>query len=80
MISNQSPSNGFVGLPPPPPPPPAPPVFSNNNNNTNNLCKILLPHQEVNLVVNRANVTEIQARSVPTMLMGGNNIWTRRVL
>ncbi|CAF5123413.1 unnamed protein product, partial [Rotaria magnacalcarata] len=80
MISNQSPSNGFVGLPPPPPPPPAPPVFNNNNNNTNNLCKILLPHQEVNLVVNRANVTEIQARSVPTMLMGGNNIWTRRVL
>ncbi|CAF0909359.1 unnamed protein product [Adineta steineri] len=76
MTSSQSPSNGFVGLPPPPPPPPAPPVF----NNTNNLCKILLPHQEVNLVVNRANVTEIQARSIPTMLMAGNNIWTRRVV
>ncbi|CAF2861394.1 unnamed protein product [Rotaria sp. Silwood2] len=80
MTSSQSPSNGFVGLPPPPPPPPAPPVFNNNNNNTNSLCKILLPHQEVNLVVNRANITEIQARSVPTMLMAGNNIWTRRVL
>ncbi|UJR33609.1 hypothetical protein I4U23_021045 [Adineta vaga] len=77
MTSSQSPSDGFVGLPPPPPPPPAPPVF---NNNTNNLCKILLPHQEVNLVINRSNVTEIQARSVPTMLMAGNNIWTRRVL
>ncbi|CAF0726689.1 unnamed protein product [Adineta ricciae] len=77
MTSSQSPSDGFVGLPPPPPPPPAPPVF---NNNTNNSCKVLLPHQEVNLVVNRANVTEIQARSVPTMLMAGNNIWTRRVL
>jgi len=80
MTSSQSPSDGFVGLPPPPPPPPAPPVFNNNNNNTNNLSKILLPHQEVNLVVNRANVTEIQARSIPTMLMAGNNIWTRRVL
>ncbi|CAF3345158.1 unnamed protein product [Rotaria sp. Silwood1] len=80
MTSSQSPSDGFLGLPPPPPPPPAPPVFNNNNNNTNNLCKILLPHQEVNLVVNRANVTEIQARSIPTMLIAGNNIWTRRVL
>jgi hypothetical protein len=80
MTSSESPSDGFVGLPPPPPPPPAPPVFNNNNINTNNLCKILLPHQEVNLVVNRANVTEIQARSIPTMLMAGNNIWTRRVL
>jgi len=79
MTSSQSPSDGFVGLPPPPPPPPAPPVF-NNNSNTNNSCKITLPHQEVSLVVNRANVTEIQARSIPTMLMAGNNIWTRRVL
>lgn len=79
MTSSQSPSDGFVGLPPPPPPPPAPPVF-NSNLNTNNSCKIILPHQEVNLVVNRANVTEIQARSIPTMLMAGNNIWTRRVL
>jgi hypothetical protein len=77
MTSSQSPSGGFVGLPPPPPPPPAPPVFTNN---TNNSCKILLPHQEVDLIVNRANVTEIQARSIPTMLMAGNNIWTRRVL
>lgn len=31
-------------------------------------------------MVNRANVTEIQARAVPTMLVAGNNIWTRRVL
>jgi hypothetical protein len=78
MTSSQSPSGGFVGLPPPPPPPPpAPPAF---NNNSTNSCKIFLPHQEVDLIVNRANVTEIQARSIPTMLMAGSNIWTRRVL
>ena len=81
MTSNQSPCDSFVGLsPPPPPPPPVPPVFNNNSNNTNSLNKTLLPQQEVNIVVNRANVTEIQARSVPTMLMIGNNIWTRRVI
>lgn len=79
MTSSQSPSDGFVGLPPPPPPPPAPPVF-NSNTNVNNLCKPLLPHQEVNLVVNRTNMNEIPARSVPNMLMSGSNIWTRRVL
>ena len=79
MTSSQSPSNGFVGLPPPPPPPPAPPVF-NSNTPTSNSYKIFLPHQEVDLVVNRANLSEIQARSIPTMLMAGNNIWTRRVL
>lgn len=79
MTSSQSPSDGFVGLPPPPPPPPAPPVFTNNSTTTNSY-KIFLPHQEVDLVVNRANISEIQARSIPTMLMAGNNIWTRRVL
>ena len=68
-------SDGFVGLPPPPPPPPAPPVFNSNNN-----CQIILPHQEVNLVINRANITEIQARSIPSMFMSSNNIWTRRIL
>ncbi len=73
---SQSPSDGFVGLPPPPPPPPppAPPVFNNNNSN------ILLPHQEVNLIVNRANLTEIPARSISSTLLLNNNIWTRRVL
>ncbi len=78
--SSQSPSDGFVGLPPPPPPPPppVPPIF-NSNNMTNN-CKILLPHQEVNLVVNRANITEIQARSIPSMFISNSNIWTRCVL
>jgi hypothetical protein len=45
-----------------------------------NNCKIFLPHQEVNLVVNRANLTEIQARSIPSILLSNNNIWTRRVL
>ena len=80
MTLSQSPSDGFVGLPPPPPPPPAPPAFNSSVNNVHSLCKTLLPHQEVNLVVNRANVNEIPARSVPTMLMAGSNIWTRRVL
>ncbi len=78
---SQSPSNGFVGLPPPPPPPlPVPSLFNNNNNNMINNCKILLPHQEVNLVVNQANITEIQARSIPAMFTSSKNIWTRCVL
>ena len=72
-----SPLDGFVGLPPPPPPPPAPPI---SNTNAIKPCQSLLPHQEVNLVLNRASLTEIQARSVPSMLMTSNNIWTRRVL
>ncbi|CAF1000153.1 unnamed protein product [Adineta steineri] len=77
---SQSPSDGLLGLPPsPPPPPPVPPMFNNNDNMINNY-KISLPHQEVNLVINRANITEIQARSIPSMLMSGNNIWTRRIL
>lgn len=80
MTSNQSPSDGFVALPPPPPPPPAPPAFNSSSFNNNNPSKVLLPHQEVSLVINRANVNEIAARSVPAMLMAGNNIWTRRVL
>ncbi|CAF0954137.1 unnamed protein product [Adineta ricciae] len=73
---SQSPSDGFVGFPPPPPPP-APPVFINTMANN---CQTLLPQQEVQLVVNPANVTEIQARSIPSMLISTNNIWTRRTL
>jgi hypothetical protein len=45
-----------------------------------NNCKILLPHQEVNLIINRANMTEIPARSIPSIFMSSNNIWTRRIL
>ena len=45
-----------------------------------NNCQTLLPQQEVQLVVNPANVTEIQARSIPSMLVTTNNIWTRRTL
>lgn len=41
---------------------------------------MLLPHQEVNVVLNRENLTEIPARSVPSVLMSKENIWTRRVL
>jgi hypothetical protein len=71
---NQSPSDGFVGLPPPPPPPPPePPALINT-------CQILLPHQEVNLIVNQTNLTEIQARSIPPMFISSHNIWTRCVL
>jgi hypothetical protein len=56
-----------------------PSVFNNTNTMMNN-CKISLPHQEVNLVVNRANITEIQARSIPSIFISSTNIWTRRVL
>lgn len=45
-----------------------------------NISKPLLPHQEVNLIVNKSQSNEIPARSVPTMLMAGNNIWTRCVI
>jgi hypothetical protein len=72
---NQSSSDGFVGIPPPPPLP----IFINNNNTINN-CKILLPHQEVNLVVKRENITEIPARSIPLTFISSNNIWTRCIL
>lgn len=70
--------DGFVDLstppPPPPPPPPAPPLPGSTDN------FILLPHQQVHLILNRENQPEIQARSVPTMLMNNENIWTRCVL
>ena len=69
---SKSPSDGFIGLPPPPPP--LPPSFNSN------ICQILLPHQEVNLVVNRSNLTEIPARSIPSIFISGQNIWTRYVL
>lgn len=73
--SNQSPSDGFIGFSPPPPPPP--PLF---NENHSPISKILLPHQEVNLIIDRTQLTDIQARSIPTMFISSQNIWTRCVL
>ena len=74
---NQSPSDGFVGFSPPPPPPP--PLF-NSNSTLSNTSKIILPHQEVNLIVDRTHLSDIQARSIPAMFTSSKNIWTRCVL
>jgi len=64
----------------PPPAPPLPPVFHSNTPTKPIQCQVLLPHQDVNLIVKQTNLTEIQARSIPSIFLSNKNIWTRCVL